>query len=144
MSDVEEKKSGYRLEYAKNNRAKCKGSFPSQLLISSIAFLIVVRVLSLQGRNLAPVRDYSLLSSEDLISQCLDLGTVLEKGGLKLGSVVDFRGHTSLYVNTSAHNITILGYTFSHHHNPRQGLAPLGLHNANYHNQHEEVFLQCG
>ena len=33
MSDVEEKKSGYRLEYAKNNRAKCKGSFPSQLLI---------------------------------------------------------------------------------------------------------------
>jgi hypothetical protein len=25
MSDVEEKKSGYRLEYAKNNRAKCKG-----------------------------------------------------------------------------------------------------------------------
>jgi hypothetical protein len=28
MSDVEDKKSGYRLEYAKNNRAKCKGSFP--------------------------------------------------------------------------------------------------------------------
>ena len=25
MSDAEEKKSGYRLEYAKNNRAKCKG-----------------------------------------------------------------------------------------------------------------------
>jgi hypothetical protein len=38
MSDVEEKKSGYRLEYAKNNRAKCKGSFLSQLLVSSIAF----------------------------------------------------------------------------------------------------------
>jgi len=45
MSDVEEKKSGYRLEYAKNNRAKCKGSSPSQLLVLSIAFLIVVRVL---------------------------------------------------------------------------------------------------
>ena len=102
MSDVEEKKSGYRLEYAKNNRAKCKGSFPSQLLVSSIASLIVVRVLSLQGRNLAPVRDHFLISSEDFISQCLDLGTVLEKGVLKLGSVVDFRGHTSLYVNTSA------------------------------------------
>lgn len=71
------------------------------------------------------------------------LGTVLEKGVLKLGSVVDFRGHTSMYVNASAHNITIFGYTFSHH-NARQGLAPLGLHNANYHKQHEEVFLQSG
>ncbi|KAH9000776.1 hypothetical protein EDB86DRAFT_451499 [Lactarius hatsudake] len=28
MSDTEEKKSGYRLEYAKNNRAKCKGPKP--------------------------------------------------------------------------------------------------------------------
>lgn len=53
MSDVEEKKSGYRLEYAKNNRAKCKGPKPCN-------------------------------------------GTVLEKGVLKLGSVVDFRGHTSM------------------------------------------------
>ena len=48
-----------------------------------------------------------------------------------------------MYVNTSAHNITIFGYTFSHH-NARQVLAPLGLHNANYHKQHEEVFLQSG
>lgn len=52
MSDVEEKKSGYRLEYAKNNRAKCKGPKPCN-------------------------------------------GTVLDKGTLKIGSVVDFRGHTS-------------------------------------------------
>ncbi|KAI0264700.1 hypothetical protein BC834DRAFT_826081 [Gloeopeniophorella convolvens] len=52
MSDVEEKKSGYRLEYAKNNRAKCKGPKPCT-------------------------------------------GTVLEKGTLKTGSIVDFRGHTS-------------------------------------------------
>ncbi|KAI0292921.1 hypothetical protein BC826DRAFT_1017548 [Russula brevipes] len=52
MSDVEDKKSGYRLEYAKNNRAKCKGPKPCS-------------------------------------------GTVLEKGTLKLGSLVDFRGHTS-------------------------------------------------
>ncbi|KAH9968234.1 hypothetical protein BC827DRAFT_1171214 [Russula dissimulans] len=52
MSDVEEKKSGYRLEYAKNNRAKCKGPKPCN-------------------------------------------GTVLEKGTLKIGSVVDFRGHPS-------------------------------------------------
>ncbi|KAI9458848.1 hypothetical protein BJY52DRAFT_398656 [Lactarius psammicola] len=53
MSDTEEKKSGYRLEYAKNNRAKCKGPKPCN-------------------------------------------GTVLDKGTLKLGSVVDYRGHTSL------------------------------------------------
>ncbi|KAI9428839.1 hypothetical protein H4582DRAFT_1807754 [Lactarius indigo] len=52
MSDTEEKKSGYRLEYAKNNRAKCKGPKPCN-------------------------------------------GTVLDKGTLKIGSVVDFRGHTS-------------------------------------------------
>jgi len=52
MSDTEEKKSGYRLEYAKNNRAKCKGPKPCN-------------------------------------------GTVLDKGTLKLGSLVDFRGHTS-------------------------------------------------
>jgi hypothetical protein len=45
MSDVEEKKSGYRLEYAKNNRAKCKGTFSSQLFLLSIPLLIVVRVL---------------------------------------------------------------------------------------------------
>ncbi|KAI9511632.1 hypothetical protein F5148DRAFT_974860 [Russula earlei] len=56
MSDVEEKKSGYRLEYAKNNRAKCKGTFVPRP------------------------------------NPC----TVLEKGTLKLGSVVDFRGHTSM------------------------------------------------
>jgi hypothetical protein len=48
-----------------------------------------------------------------------------------------------MYVNTSTHNITIFGYTFSHH-NVRQGLAPLGLHNVSYHNQHEKVFLQRG
>jgi hypothetical protein len=42
MSDVEEKKSGYRLEYAKNNRAKCKGAVSFLL---SIPLLIVVRVL---------------------------------------------------------------------------------------------------
>ncbi|KAI0251934.1 hypothetical protein BJV78DRAFT_1207868 [Lactifluus subvellereus] len=52
MSDVEEKKSGYRLEYAKTNRAKCKGPKPCS-------------------------------------------GTVLEKGVLKLGSVVDFRGNSA-------------------------------------------------
>ena len=34
MSDTEEKKSGYRLEYAKNNRAKCKGPFGSLTTIS--------------------------------------------------------------------------------------------------------------
>jgi hypothetical protein len=48
MSDVEEKKSGYRLEYAKNNRAKCKGtSFSSHIFTFSIALLIVLRVLGL-------------------------------------------------------------------------------------------------
>ena len=47
MSDVEEKKSGYRLEYAKNNRAKCKGRFAP--LPSTIAVLTVVRVLWLSG-----------------------------------------------------------------------------------------------
>ncbi|KAH9057981.1 hypothetical protein EDB83DRAFT_1042456 [Lactarius deliciosus] len=52
MSDTEEKKSGYRLEYAKNNRAKCKGPKPCN-------------------------------------------GTVLDKGTLKLGSMVDYRGHPS-------------------------------------------------
>ena len=119
-----------------------------QGFVSLLATRIIYRfshrvcVLSLQGRNLAAVRGYFLLSSDDLISQRLDLGTVLQKGVLKLGSVVDFRGHTSMYVNTSAH-ITFFGYTFSHH-NARQGLAPLGLHNANYHKQHEEVFLRSG
>ncbi|KAI9441590.1 hypothetical protein H4582DRAFT_1811053 [Lactarius indigo] len=52
MPDTEEKKSGYRLEYAKNNRAKCKGPKPCN-------------------------------------------GMVLDKGTLKIGSIVDFRGHTS-------------------------------------------------
>ncbi|KAI0053112.1 zf-PARP-domain-containing protein, partial [Auriscalpium vulgare] len=46
------KKSGYRLEYATSNRAKCKGPKPCQ-------------------------------------------GTTLVKDSLKLGSLVDFRGHTS-------------------------------------------------
>ena len=46
MSDVEEKKSGYRLEYAKTNRAKCKGTFrPPPQFISSSVVLIIVRVL---------------------------------------------------------------------------------------------------
>jgi hypothetical protein len=48
-----------------------------------------------------------------------------------------------MYVNTSAHDITIFGYTFSNR-NARQGLAPLGLHNVNNHKQHESVFLQSG
>jgi hypothetical protein len=45
MSDVEEKKSGYRLEYAKNNRAKCRGMFiPRAILIAPL--LTVLRVSS--------------------------------------------------------------------------------------------------
>ena len=47
MSDVEEKKSGYRLEYAKNNRAKCKGTFVPLPFLLSIVILIVLRVSKL-------------------------------------------------------------------------------------------------
>ncbi|ETW75824.1 hypothetical protein HETIRDRAFT_243903, partial [Heterobasidion irregulare TC 32-1] len=46
------KKSGYRLEYSANNRAKCKGPKPCA-------------------------------------------GTTLTKGSLRVGTIVDFRGHTS-------------------------------------------------
>ena len=50
MSDVEEKKSGYRLEYAKNNRAKCKGTFsPRNCHLPS--FHRCTRFVTLQGQN---------------------------------------------------------------------------------------------
>ncbi|KAJ6616425.1 hypothetical protein B0H10DRAFT_1696163, partial [Mycena sp. CBHHK59/15] len=52
---MSEKKSGYRLEYASSNRAKCKGSF----------------------------------------SCILRVGTVITKGELRFGSIVDFQGKTS-------------------------------------------------
>ncbi|KAI0319442.1 hypothetical protein OF83DRAFT_1110333 [Amylostereum chailletii] len=53
MSDAENtKKSGYRLEYANSNRAKCKGPVPCK-------------------------------------------GSTLTKGSLKIGTVVDFQGHTN-------------------------------------------------
>ena len=46
MSDTEEKKSGYRLEYAKNNRAKCKGWFLLLTTVSLFSILpTVLRVL---------------------------------------------------------------------------------------------------
>jgi hypothetical protein len=54
MSDVEEKKSGYRLEYAKNNRAKCKGTFSSSHIIYHSSHRCT-RLVTLQGRNLALV-----------------------------------------------------------------------------------------
>jgi hypothetical protein len=60
MSDTEEKKSGYRLEYAKNNRAKCKGRF---LLLNIVSLLLYLahcstRFMTQQAPNLAMVGVY--------------------------------------------------------------------------------------
>jgi hypothetical protein len=66
MSDAEEKKSGYRLEYAKNNRAKCKGTFSSQLFLLSILLLIVARVLRLSRAETLLWLVVSFLRSIDL------------------------------------------------------------------------------
>jgi hypothetical protein len=54
MSDVEEKKSGYRLEYAKNNRAKCKGMFIPLVIYRPFADRPFY-AFHPQGRSLAPV-----------------------------------------------------------------------------------------
>jgi hypothetical protein len=57
MSDTEEKKSGYRLEYAKNNRAKCKGLFLLPHHYSHPHYLTrcSTRLMTKQGPSLAPV-----------------------------------------------------------------------------------------
>ena len=65
MSDTEEKKSGYRLEYAKNNRAKCKGWF----LLLTIVFLLLylthcsTRFMTQQAPSLAMVGVYFALDT---------------------------------------------------------------------------------
>lgn len=54
MSDVEEKKSGYRLEYAKNSRAKCKGTVSPCSHYQSPSHRHT-RLVTLQGQNLVLV-----------------------------------------------------------------------------------------
>lgn len=68
------KKSGYRLEYASSARAKCKGTHSS----------ITTTNLNL---NFTP-----------FIGPKPCAGTPITKGELRIGSIVDFKGNTSLYV----------------------------------------------
>lgn len=60
MSDTEEKKSGYRLEYAKNNRAKCKGLFllPHYYSLPYHLARCSTRFMTKQAPSLAPVGVY--------------------------------------------------------------------------------------
>jgi hypothetical protein len=85
-----EKPSGYRLEYALSARAKCKGHPP---FISSFPPLLK------PNRHNRPETMSRFVPSTPLISNpiSLFLGTTIEKGQLRLGSLVDFRGNTSLY-----------------------------------------------
>ena len=69
MSDIEEKKSGYRLEYAKNNRAKCKGRFLHLTTISLPHYLVhcSTRFMTEQAPSLATVGVY--FTSDTLLHQ---------------------------------------------------------------------------
>ena len=103
MSDSEantrERKGGYRLDYANNNRSGCKGGL-------CVGFS-TVRVHSPNDRVVSclcsPCRSQALcryiwfhvrvgkLGSADVAL----IGTKITKGELRLASLVDFRGNTS-------------------------------------------------
>jgi hypothetical protein len=94
MSDTEgTKKSGYRLEYASSSRAKCKG-----WRIMSHLILIVATHASDRSQTVL----WSVVAFEDrliLLTRIPDLeGSVIQKDTLRFGTVVDFRGNTTLYV----------------------------------------------
>lgn len=96
MSDNEgaTKKSGYRLEYASSARAKCKGVFG----------------LTLSPQSRRDVDFFSFYkgakpcTGKKVSNACMKssymgfLGTPIPKGTLRVGSIVDFRGNTNLYV----------------------------------------------
>jgi hypothetical protein len=101
MSDDEGKGSGggYRIELAKSKQAACKGnhfqrSCPlSPLLTLNVQFdmLLVPKVL-----NHARVCIPSYLTPWFQLKRGVDLpGTKIQKGELRMGVVVEFRGHSS-------------------------------------------------
>ena len=99
MSDEEGgKKSGYRLEYAKSARSKCTGEPISRPLrrVSCNPLLTAIHA-SLSRHRTQAVRIFLIVM---VVHYCSRLsrckGTKIEKGELRFGSLVDFKGNTNL------------------------------------------------
>ncbi len=99
MSDTEGgKKSGYRLEYAPSARSKCNGepTFPPLRPISHTSVLTAIHASPSRHRPQA-VRVFQVvyvLNFSSRSHRCK--GTPIGKGELRFGSLVDFRGNTTL------------------------------------------------
>jgi flagellar biosynthesis GTPase FlhF len=95
MSDNEgaTKKSGYRLEYASSARSKCKGA-------SNLPWSPQVT----PDADFSPREGAKPCSGKKASNACIKsrytrfLGTPIPKGALRMGSIVDIRGHTNLCV----------------------------------------------
>lgn len=99
MSDNEGgKKSGYRLEYASSGRAKCTGEPTSSSLRPILRTLIIIAFYASPSRpRPETVRLFQVINVSGFYSRSRRCkGTAIGKGELRFGSLVDFRGNTSL------------------------------------------------
>ena len=160
MSDNEGgKKSGYRLEYASSARAKCNGEPTSSSLLPILHTLNHIAFHASFSRPrpeaVCPSKIVYVSGFYSRSRRCK--GTAIGKGELRFGSLVDFRGNTSLYVvySLQPHNllscpltVNVLtrcgcvrlagGWRMAYLSFP-QFLASLGLCDSQDHIQHERV-----
>lgn len=101
MSDTEgTKKTGYRLDYASSGRSKCKGASNPPVVwpIALNPALVAFHASFARHRSQAvrPIPALPLVHFFLPLFRCN--GTAIGKGELRFGSLVDFRGNTSLCV----------------------------------------------
>jgi len=96
---MEEKRGGYRFEYASSGRSKCKGQiilFPPMFEISADDVLLNVLPLWLTSRSQTMQR-YAYINCQFLYYfSHSSSGTLINKGELRFGTLVDMKGMTSL------------------------------------------------